>query len=105
MPDFPDWMMCRCLSRIATRAASIGRCRHSLPMPQAYPSSGVEKSVDGCTTGYRSLQLSEGLTYHTRAVVRAFSRPQVRSYLFFFDLVMQDGSINDEVLKEIDAEW
>ena len=58
------------------------------------------------TTGYRSLQLGEALTYHTRAVAlfEHFKATQVRSYLFFFDLIVQDGGINDEVLKEIDAE-
>lgn len=58
------------------------------------------------TAGYRTIQLDAAMTYHSQTLrlFRHFLMTEVRSYLFFFDIMVQDGGISDEVLTEIDAE-
>lgn len=56
---------------------------------------------------YRSIQLEKALWLHQSALklVRHFGFKQLRSYLFFFDIMVQNGGINDNILSSIDKSF
>jgi hypothetical protein len=56
------------------------------------------------STEYRSLQLQKAYSLHqgAMALFRHFKMTQIRSYLFFFDIMVQNGGINDDVTASID---
>lgn len=53
---------------------------------------------------YRSVQLENAISLHSDAMslFNHFGMSQLRSYLFFFDLEVQNGGISAPVVKEID---
>jgi len=57
------------------------------------------------TAEYRSLQLAKAHSLHqgAMALFHHFKMTQVRSYLFFFDIMVQNGGINSDVIDSIDA--
>lgn len=54
---------------------------------------------------YRSLQLAKAFSLYqgAMALFHHFKTTQVRSFLFFFDLMVQNGGINSDVIDSIDA--
>jgi hypothetical protein len=55
---------------------------------------------------YRSIQVKEAESLHVGAMkyYNHFKMTQLRSYLFFFDIVVQNGGLNDAVLAKY-AKW
>lgn len=54
---------------------------------------------------YRSLQLAKAFSLHqgAMALFHHFKMTQLRSYLFFFDLMVQNGGINSDLVGSIDG--
>jgi hypothetical protein len=61
-------------------------------------------SIMADTAEYRSIQLAKANALHGRAMTlfRHFKMTQIRSYLFFFDIMVQNGGINEEIVATID---
>lgn len=58
------------------------------------------------TGDYRTLQLAEALSIYNRALAlyNYYKMTQMRSFLFFFDLQVQNGGISPEVVAVVDRE-
>ncbi len=62
-------------------------------------------SLMAASASYRSIQLVKAASIHHAALrlLNHFGLRQLRSYLFFFDVMVQNGGINDKILSNIDG--
>lgn len=59
------------------------------------------------TPYYRTLQVENAVKYHDRAVnyMNIFQTSELRSYLFFFDIIIQNGSVPTAVVNNLKAKF